>query len=86
MIVLEDRKVQLGDAGTDQRIAAQISPFVYAGEGQTLRLDIMVGISRISKRAAAWRRQEVRKLTILIEFRAGRLTAQDWKGWPELAL
>ena len=32
-IVLEYRSVQLGHAGTNQRVATQISPFVRTGEG-----------------------------------------------------
>src|ERR1700682_6308174 len=74
-IVLEYRNVQLGHAGTNQGVAAQISPFIRTGEGQTLRLDVMVGISHVSKGVAAWPGQAVRKLTGLIQFLARRITA-----------
>src|ERR1700682_2188194 len=77
-IVLEYRNVQLGHAGTNQGVATQISPFVRTGEGQTLRLDVVVGISRVTKYAAARPCQAVRELTGLIHFHAGRITTQDW--------
>ena len=78
-IVLEYRSVQLGHAGTNQGVATQISPFVRTGEGQTSRLDVVVGISRVRKCAAARPCQAVRELTGLIQFHARRITAQDWR-------
>src|ERR1700687_1746353 len=78
-IVLEYRNVQLGHAGTNQGVATQISPFVRTGEGQTLRLDVVVGISRVTKYAAARPCQAVRELTGLIQFHARRITAQNWR-------
>ena len=43
-IVLEYRNVELRHPGTNQGVATQISPFIRTGEGQTLRLDVMVGL------------------------------------------
>src|ERR1700682_2336898 len=61
VIVLEYRNVQLGHTGTNQGVAAQISPPVRAGEGHTLRLDVVVGISRVRQCAATRSRQAVRE-------------------------
>ena len=77
-IVLEHRNIQLGRSGTNQRVAPQIPPFVQTRKGQTLRLDVMVGISHVSKGVAARAGQAVRKLTHLIQFLARRITAQYW--------
>src|ERR1700676_961398 len=76
-IVLEYRNVQLGHAGTHQRVATQSSPFAHTGEGQTLRLDVMVGVSRISKGAAAGTCQAVGQLAGLVQFLAGGITAKN---------
>src|ERR1700730_15592559 len=78
-IVLEHRNVQLGHARTNYRVAAQISPYVRTGESSTLRLDVVVGVSRVAKRTAVRPCQAVRAFTRLIQFHAGRITAQDWR-------
>src|ERR1700687_2604814 len=78
-VVLEHRNVQLGHARTNYGIAAQISPYVRTGESQTLRLDVVVGVPRVAKRAAVPPCQAVRAFTGLIQFHAGRITAQDWR-------
>ena len=75
-IVLEYRNVELRHPGTNQGVATQIPPLVRAGERQTLRLDVLVGISRVNKCAAARSGQTVRKLTGLIQFLACGITAQ----------
>src|SRR5260370_37745918 len=77
-VVLKHRNVQLGHARTNYGVAAQISPFVRTRESQTLRLDVVIWISRVGKRATARPCQAVRSLTGLIQFHAGRITAQDW--------
>src|SRR5882762_11963844 len=60
VIVLEYGNVQLGHAGANQAVATQVSPLVHAGESQTLRLDVVIGVSRVGKRAAARSCQTVR--------------------------
>src|SRR5882672_2387130 len=79
VIVLEYGNVQLGHAGANQGVATQIPPLIHTGESQTLRLDVVIGVSRIGKRAAARPCQAVRKFTGLIQFHARRITAQGWR-------
>src|ERR1700680_1971871 len=69
-VVLKERKVQVGEAGSNHRVAAQVVPQGgWTRKSQALCTDVVVGIAGIGECLAARTEQPIRRLGSFVEFR-----------------
>src|ERR1700681_1834391 len=76
--VLKQGKIQVGEAGPNNRVAAQVAPQVgWIRKGQALRPDVVIGIAGIGECLAARTCHPIRRLGSLVELHPQRIPAQD---------